>query len=108
MCTYATERATVTGSGKGAQGWFRLGEVLAYFDHPYHATADHTLNIDFVNPAEGPGARVAVELTADSARELVRCIEAALEAAGPLAAVPAAPVSEKPAPGPRATARQHT
>ncbi|MGO8864850.1 MAG: DUF6295 family protein [Acidimicrobiales bacterium] len=42
----------------------------------------HSLNIDFVDPAAGPGARVAVELSADSARELVRCIEAALEAAG--------------------------
>jgi hypothetical protein len=37
--------------------------------------------IDFVNPAQGVGARVAVELSVESARELVRAIQTALEAA---------------------------
>jgi hypothetical protein len=55
---------------------------MAYFDHPYHSPAEHTLNLDFLNEGEGPSARVAVELTADSARALVRCIEEALAAAG--------------------------
>jgi hypothetical protein len=50
-----------------------------YYDHPFHAPLEHALNIDFVNEAEGVGARVAVELTPDSARELVRSILAALE-----------------------------
>ncbi len=43
--------------------------------------AEHTLNIDFANPAKGPAARVAVELTAASARELVAAIQAALDSA---------------------------
>jgi hypothetical protein len=43
--------------------------------------AEHTLNIDFADPSRGPSARVAVELTAASARELVRTIEAALASA---------------------------
>jgi hypothetical protein len=85
MCSYVTEKAAVTGSGKGADGWFGLTHVMAYFDHPYHSTGEHTLNVDFLNEAAGPSARVAVELTAESARELVRCIEAALDAAGPAA-----------------------
>jgi hypothetical protein len=83
MCTYSTEHVQATGSGKGASGWFRLSEVSVYFDHPAHALADHTLNIDFINPAQGPAARVAVELTADTARELARAIESALAAAPP-------------------------
>jgi hypothetical protein len=45
-----------------------------------HAMAEHTLNIDFINPDRGPSARVAVELTAESARELARAIEASLAA----------------------------
>ncbi len=45
---------------------------------PNHAPAEHTLNIDFSNLAAGPSARVAVELTAESARALVRAIEATL------------------------------
>ncbi len=87
MCTYNTEKIGVTGSGKGASGWFALTDATVYFDHPVHAMADHTLNIDFLNPAKGPSARVAVELTAESARALATAIEAAL------AAVPAALIS---------------
>lgn len=83
MCTYSTEHVPATGSGKGAKGWFRLSEVSVYFDHPAHALADHTLNIDFINPSQGPSARVAVELTADTARHLARAIESALAAAEP-------------------------
>ncbi|HKR70985.1 MAG TPA: DUF6295 family protein [Streptosporangiaceae bacterium] len=83
MCTYSTEHVPATGSGKGADGWFRLSEVSVYFDHPAHALADHTLNLDFINPAQGPAARVAVELTAQTARELAKAIEIALASAPP-------------------------
>jgi len=86
VCTYVTEKSPVAGSAKGQSGWFRLSHAMAYVDHPYHSPYEHTLNLDFLNDAEGPSARVAVELTPASARELVRCIEAALAAAGPAAA----------------------
>ena len=78
MCTMIVEKAEMAGSGKGARGWFRLNGANVAFDHPTHAPYDHALNIDFVNEAQGPGARVAVELSAESARELVKAIEAAL------------------------------
>jgi hypothetical protein len=78
MCTYNTEKVEITGSGKGASGWFSLTDATVYFDHPVHAMAEHTLNIDFLNPAKGPAARVAVELTAESAKALAAAIEAAL------------------------------
>ncbi len=81
MCTYLTENIAAAGSGKGAQGWFRLSEASVYLDHPVHALADHTLNIDFKNPGLGPSARVAVELTPQTARALVAAIESALAAA---------------------------
>jgi Family of unknown function (DUF6295) len=81
MCTYQTEQISITGSGKGSGGWFALSDATVYFDHPVHAMAEHTLNIDFLNPSRGPSARVAVELTAESARELARAIEAALASA---------------------------
>jgi hypothetical protein len=81
MCTYTTERIALSGSGKGATGWFPLSTASVYFDHPVHAQEEHTLNIDFLAPELGPGARVAVELTAASARELAAAIHAALAAA---------------------------
>ena len=83
MCTYLTEKIAVTGSGKGSAGWFGLSEATVYFDHPVHAAAEHTLNIDFRNPGQGPSARVAVELTADSARALAKAIETALGSVPP-------------------------
>jgi hypothetical protein len=83
MCTYLTENVGVTGSGKGASGWFKLSEATVYFDHPVHAPAEHTLNIDFIDPAQGPSARVAVELTAESARALAKAIEATLASVPP-------------------------
>lgn len=82
MCTYATLRTGVDGSAKGPDSsWFRVTDATVYFDHPVHAQAEHTLNIDFAAPARGPGARVAVELTAASARDLVDAIQAALASA---------------------------
>jgi hypothetical protein len=83
MCTYLTEKIEVDGSGKGADGWFGLTEATVYFDHPIHAPAGHTLNIDFLNPGRGPSARVAVELTAESARALAKAIETTLASAPP-------------------------
>jgi hypothetical protein len=82
MCTYATFRTGVAGSAKGPNaGWFGVTDATVYFDHPVHAPAEHTLNIDFAAPDRGPSARVAVELTAESARRLVEAINAALASA---------------------------
>jgi hypothetical protein len=79
MCTWIVEKAPITGSGKGATGWFSVTQANVCYDHPSHAFMEHSLNIDFVNEAMGPGARVAVEMSAESARGLVNAILAALE-----------------------------
>ncbi|HLQ32924.1 MAG TPA: DUF6295 family protein [Chloroflexota bacterium] len=79
MCSYITERATIMGHGKGVAEWLPLTKANVYYDHPVSAPLDHALIIDFTNEAAGPGARVAVELSAESARHLVRAIQAALD-----------------------------
>ena len=81
MCTGIVQSAEVSGSGKGPQGWFKLEQVNVSYDHPTDAPLEHGLNIDFVNPEMGPGARVAVELDAESAKKLVQAILAALSQA---------------------------
>ena len=95
MCSWITEKAAIAAHGKGVDEWIPLTTASVYYDHPVAAPLDHALIIDFLNEAAGPGARVAVELSADSARALVRAIEAALTA-GELhchdAAPPPAPV----------------
>ena len=74
MCTMIAEKVKIDGSGKGKAGWFALNQANVSYDHPFDAPLEHALNIDFVNEAQGPGARVAVELSADAARSLVETI----------------------------------
>ena len=81
MCTYLTESVEIEGSGKGSAGWFELTRATVYVDHPQHAPFGHTVNVDLANPAMGPAARVAVELTEEAALALVAAIRAALASA---------------------------
>jgi hypothetical protein len=74
MCTYLTETLPVAGSAKSATGWIGVTDASVYYDHPVHTPADHTLNIDLRRPADGPSARVGIELTADAARALAEAI----------------------------------
>lgn len=78
MCTMIVHQAKIEGSGKGANGWFPVREVNVSYDHPFDAPLEHALNIDFVNESEGPGARVAVEITVEAARNLVKAIHVVL------------------------------
>jgi hypothetical protein len=92
MCTWINEKTGITAHGKGVSDWIPLNTANVYYDHPVSAPLDHALIIDFLNEAAGPGARVAVELSAESARALVRAIEATL-AAGELHCHDAAPAA---------------
>lgn len=75
MCTMIAMQVEIDGSGKGKDGWFPLRQLNVSYDHPYDMPLEHALNIDFVNEGEGPGARVAVELTLESARQLMTAIQ---------------------------------
>lgn len=83
MCTYRTESIEAQGSGKGPTGWFSVSQATVYFDHPQHVGLEHSLNIDFLNPELGPSARVALELTEETARGLAAAILATLDSAPP-------------------------
>ncbi|HEV7191802.1 MAG TPA: DUF6295 family protein [Jatrophihabitantaceae bacterium] len=81
MCTYATMHADIDGSAKGPGGtWQHVTDATVYFDHPVHALHEHTLNIDLADPSRGPSNRIALELSATSARQLVAAINDALAA----------------------------
>jgi hypothetical protein len=78
VCTMIAEKIEISGSAKGQQEWFVADHAYVSYDHPFHAQLEHALNIDFVNESIGPGARVAIELTRDSAERLVAAIQSAL------------------------------
>jgi hypothetical protein len=77
MCSYVTTSAEISGSAKGPKGWFRATQATVYFDHPYHSPDAHTLNIDVTNPGD-PSQRVALELTRESAEQLMAAIRSTL------------------------------
>jgi hypothetical protein len=83
MCTYVTENVGVSGSAKGVAGWSPVTRATVYFDHPFHAPFEHSLNVDFAGPANEHSTtsarHVAVELSADSARALAHAILATLD-----------------------------
>jgi len=79
MCTSITHQAKIYGRGKQGEEWIDLKECNVSYDHPYGMPLEHALNIDFVDESKGPGARVAVELSVEAARQLVKTIEAVLD-----------------------------
>jgi len=81
MCSMISQQVKIDGCGKGVDGCFTLHEADVSYDHPFNAPFEHALNIDFVNESMGPGARVAVELSAQAARSLIETIQAVLDRA---------------------------
>lgn len=81
MCTSIVEIAPADGAGKGGDGWFELTHSVVSYDHPHHAVLEEAITIDFVNSALGPAARVAVELTLESAKALSAALTRAIAAA---------------------------
>ena len=78
MCTSIVEIVEAAGAGKTGDGWIELTHSVVSYDHPHHAVLEEAINIDFVNAALGPGARVAVELTLASAKELSAALARAI------------------------------
>jgi len=81
MCTSIVEIVSASGTGKGSDGWFDLTHSVVSYDHPHHALLEEAIVIDFVNSSMGPGARVAVELSLESAKELSQALAKAIAAA---------------------------
>jgi hypothetical protein len=100
MCTMIAHQVKVEGRGKSGPDWFEVREANVSYDHPYDLPLEHALNIDFVNEALGPGARVAVELSVEGARRLVKTIEAVLAQAEQRGVLADVPVAAAPAPRP--------
>jgi 1,6-anhydro-N-acetylmuramate kinase len=80
MCSYIVEKARMIGAAKGpGSEWRKIDTANVYYDHPYETPQlDHALCVDFVCEADGARERVAVEMSRESALELIEKIQAAL------------------------------
>jgi hypothetical protein len=81
MCSYIVEKAGMVGTAKGpGSEWMRIDTAHVYYDHPYEAHLDHALCVDFVSQADGGRERVAIEISRESALDLIEKIKTALQA----------------------------
>ncbi len=81
MCTMIAVTTTISGVGKGPNGWFPVNQATVGYDHATHGTEEHALLLDFVNYDIGTGARVALELDLASGRALIEQLQSAIAAA---------------------------
>jgi len=88
MCSYITETSELTGSAKSADGWTKLSRAVVYVDHPYFTPLEHTLNVDLITESGGTRKRLALELSLDSAEDLVARMQSALRTARLMNLVP--------------------
>jgi hypothetical protein len=81
MCTSIVEIARAEGMAKRGDEWFDLTHSVVAYDHARHAPLGDVITLDFYNTRLDPGARAAVELTLETAKELRAALDRAIEAA---------------------------
>jgi hypothetical protein len=81
MCTSIVEIAPAEGMAKRGDAWFPLSRTVVAYDHARHAPLGDVITLDFMNTSLDAGARAAVELTLDSAKELRAALDRAIAAA---------------------------
>ncbi len=81
MCTSIVEVARAEGMAKRGDEWFPLSQAVVAYDHARHAPLGDVITLDFFNTDIGAGARAAVELTLESAKELRAALDRAIAAA---------------------------
>jgi Family of unknown function (DUF6295) len=81
MCTSIVEIVKADGMAKRDDQWFPLTQAVVAYDHARHAPQADVITLDFLNAGLEPGARAGVELTLESAKELLAALDRAITAA---------------------------
>ena len=82
MCTSIIEIAPAEGMAKRGDDWFPLTQSVVAYDHARHAPLGDVITLDFINGDLEPGARAAVELTLEAAKELRAALDRAIDGGG--------------------------
>src|SRR6478609_4410028 len=70
MCTSIIEVVGAEGMAKRGDQWFPLSHSVVAYDHARHAPLGDVITLDFYNTSLDAGARAAVEMTLETAKEL--------------------------------------
>lgn len=81
MCTSIVEIARAEGMAKRGDEWFPLTRAVVAYDHARHAPLGDVIALDFLNTSLDAGARAAIEITLESAKELRAALDRAIAAA---------------------------
>jgi hypothetical protein len=81
MCTSIIEITRAEGMAKRGAEWFALTQAVVAYDHARHAPLGDVITLDFLNLTLDPGARAGVELTLESAKDLLKALGRAIDAA---------------------------
>jgi hypothetical protein len=81
MCTSIIEIVLAEGMAKRGDQWFQLSHSVVAYDHARHANLGDVITLDFYNTGLDAGARAAVELTLETAKELRAALDRASAAA---------------------------
>ena len=81
MCTSIIEIVPAEGMAKRGDEWFALTQSVVAYDHARHAHLGDVITLDFFNTNLDAGARAAVELTLETAKELRAALDRAIAAA---------------------------
>jgi hypothetical protein len=81
MCTSIIEIARAEGMAKRGDQWFPLSRSVVAYDHARHAPLGDVITLDFYNMELDAGARAAVELTLETAKDLRAALDRAIAAA---------------------------
>lgn len=79
MCTMISEKAVVKGSGKKTNNWIPLDSCDIYYDHSTYVDCEHSITLSFKNEMNPIDSRITVEITPESAKDIINKINAALE-----------------------------
>ena len=81
MCTSIIEMAHADGMAKRGTEWFPLSRAVIAYDHARHAQLGDVITLDFINTGLDPSARVGIELTLETAKELRAALDRVIAAA---------------------------
>jgi len=81
MCTSIVEIVAAEGMAKRGDAWFPLTRAVVAYDHARHAPLADVITLDFINTSLEPGARAGIELTLESAKDLLAALDRAITAA---------------------------
>jgi hypothetical protein len=63
---------------KRGDEWFALSHAVVAYDHARHAPHGDVITLDFINTELEPGARAGIELTLETAKDLLAALGRAI------------------------------